>query len=85
MGTNSNGDVIYMLCTDRLLGCLQFKPDPFPHKYTSYNKIEASEATAGKDAFEAILREPGSATLTDNEILDSEQIPFENVIDPEVE
>ncbi len=30
VGTTESGDLIYMLCTDRLLGCLQFRPDLYP-------------------------------------------------------
>ena len=33
-GTTPQGDLVYMLCTERLLGCLQFRPDPYPQRYT---------------------------------------------------
>lgn len=73
-----------MLCTDRLLGCLQFKPDPYPHDHTSssYDELERSEATAGEDPLEAILREPGSATLTSDGFAGEEILP-EEMINPE--
>ena len=34
VGSTDSGDLVYMLCTERLLGCLQYKPDPCPQMYT---------------------------------------------------
>jgi len=70
VGVNPAGELIYMLCADRLLGCLQFKQDPYRQRYKGYHEnIEASESTStttNKDLLEKILKDnPGFEVFSD--------------------
>ena len=70
VGEGPNGTSIYMLCLPRLLGCLQFRPDPRLHTYSGYQsgRFAKSESTGAEDisTIEDILRgSPSEATIDD--------------------